>query len=41
MTVTREMINAGHDVTMKLGIVLSHEILTAIYLAMQAKEQNK
>ena len=36
MTVTREMIGAGHDVTMKQGIVLSWETLRDIYLSMDA-----
>ena len=34
MNVTREMINAGHDVMLKRGMVLSYEILTEIYCAM-------
>ena len=33
-TVTQKMINAGHDVMLKRGIVLSYEILTEIYCAM-------
>jgi hypothetical protein len=32
--VTREMIGAGHGATLKHGIVLSHEVLTEIYLSM-------
>jgi len=35
-TVTNEMIGAAHDVTLKIGIVLSWEILRDIYLAMNA-----
>ena len=35
-TVTREMINAAHGVTMKIGVVLSWEILRDIYLSMDA-----
>lgn len=34
MTITKEMIGAGHDVLLKRGIVLSYEILTEIYKAM-------
>ena len=34
MNVTREMINAGHDVMLKRGMVLSYKILTEIYCAM-------
>ena len=34
MICTREMIGAAHDVLLKRGIVLSHEILTEIYEAM-------
>ena len=34
MNVTREMINAAHDVTMKAGVVLSWETLRDIYLSM-------
>ena len=33
-TVTKEMIGAGHDVLLKRGMVLSYEILTEIYKAM-------
>lgn len=33
-TVTKEMIGAGHDVLLKRGMVLSYEILTEIYTAM-------
>jgi hypothetical protein len=33
-TVTREMVNAGHDVMLKREMVLSHKILTEIYTAM-------
>lgn len=37
MTVTKEMISAAHKVTMAHGdIVLSHRLLTKIYLAMDA-----
>ena len=32
--VTNKMICAAHDVTMKRGVVLSHEILAEIYVAM-------
>lgn len=39
MKVTREMINAGHDVMLKRGIVLSYEILTEIYTAMEQAAQ--
>ena len=35
--VTREMIAAAHDVTMRHKIVLGHELLTEIYQAMDAK----
>lgn len=35
MKPTREMIGAAHDVLIKRGIVLSHEILTEIYCAME------
>lgn len=34
MNVTRKMINAGHDVMLKRGMVLSYEILEEIYTAM-------
>jgi len=37
MPVTRQMIGAGHDVTIKRGLVLHHELLEAIYEAMHAK----
>lgn len=37
-TVTREMIGAGHDVLLKRGMVLSWEILTEIYTAMNQAE---
>lgn len=33
-TVTKKMIGAGHDVLLKRGMVLSYEILTEIYEAM-------
>lgn len=36
MKVTRAMISAAHDVTMKSGIVLSHKLLTKIYQAMNS-----
>ena len=32
--VTKEMIGAAHDVLLKRGMVLSYEILTEIYTAM-------
>ena len=35
--VTREMIAAAHNVTMRHKIVLGHELLTEIYQAMDAK----
>ena len=35
--VTREMIAAAHDVTMRHKIALGHELLTEIYQAMDAK----
>lgn len=37
-TVTREMIAAAHDVTMRHKIVLGHELLTEIYQAMNTKK---
>ena len=38
MSVTREMIVAGHAVTMKRGgVILSADLLTAIYEAMAAR----
>ena len=37
--VTREMIAAAHDVTMRHKIVLGHELLTEIYQAMDAKRE--
>ena len=37
--VTREMIAAAHDVTMRHKIVLGHELLTEIYQAMDAKRK--
>ena len=37
--VTREMIAAAHDVTMRHKIVLGHELLTEIYQAMDAKKK--
>ena len=37
--VTREMIAAAHDVTMRHKIVLGHELLTEIYQAMNAKRK--
>lgn len=37
--VTREMIAAAHDVTMRHKIVMGHELLTEIYQAMDAKRE--
>ncbi len=37
--VTREMIAAAHDVTMRHKIVLGHELLTEIYQAMDAQRE--
>lgn len=37
MKVTPAMIGAAHDVTMKAGIILSHELIAKIYEAMQAQ----
>lgn len=38
MKVTPAMIAAAHDVTMKeAGLILSHELITKIYEAMQAQ----
>ena len=37
--VTREMIAAAHDVTMRHKIVLGHELLTKIYQTMDAKRE--
>ena len=37
--VTREMIAAAHDVTMRHKIVIGHELLTEIYQAMNAKRK--
>ena len=35
--VTKEMINAAHDVTMKSKLMLGHELLEKIYLAMDSQ----
>ena len=35
--VTKEMINAAHDVTMKSKLMLGHELLEKIYLAMYSQ----
>lgn len=35
MNVTRKMINAGHDVMLKRGMVFSHEVLSELYKAME------
>lgn len=40
-SVTRAMINAAHNVTMTRGVVLSHQILAEIYLAMDALANQK
>ncbi len=41
MKPTPAMIGAAHDVTMKeSGIILSHELITKIYEAMQAQAAN-
>ena len=35
--VTKEMINAAHDVTMKSKLMLGHELLEKIYLGMDSQ----
>ena len=37
--VTKEMIGAAHDVLMKHKIMLGHELLEQVYLAMHAKRE--
>ena len=39
--VTHQMISAAHGATIARGIVLSHEILTNIYLAMDSMANHK
>lgn len=41
MNVTRKMIAAAHDVTMKSGdVILSANLIARIYLAMRSLEQS-
>ena len=36
MKITREMISAAHDITMRHKIVLGHDLLSKIYQAMKS-----